>query len=873
MPAPTEPNANVSSSDARPVPDTHSETVVAPNATSSGATALFGAGAPRTPDALGPYRIVKELGRGGMGAVFAALDTRLDRQLALKVMLPEFAADASAKERFLREARAAAKISHDNVVTVYEADERDGVPYIAMQFLEGLPLDAYLKKKGTPTVQQVLRIGTEAAAGLAAAHKLGLVHRDIKPANLWLEAPNGRVKVLDFGLAKPVHAETEITQSGAIVGTPAYMSPEQARGEKVDHRTDLFSLGAVLYRLCAGKVPFGGATTMAVLMALGTEEPPPVREVNPDVPEALAALIHQLLSKKADARPQSAIEVAKRLQAIAEDLAVPRALPLDQSTSLPHVVQPQVAYAVMPVSVAPRSPFADLDAPDSNVKTEAVSDAPAADPAPTRAKRGSPWPLVGGALVLAALVVVGVVFALKNKGKDTAETKPDAPDGTVGKDKDKTPPVGPGKKDPPVADPDRKAAEYALSVGGAVWVNGNPTQLPNKELTKEQFTLTGVSFYTNDRVTDSGLTVFKDCKNLTYLELWGCAQVTNTGLAHFSQCFELQKLRLNGNNGKISDGVAAFKNCKKLTHLTIEQCQTTGEGFQNFKGCAALTELHINQTPITNEILAVFSNCKELTTLNLSLTEVEDTGLATFRNCKGLTSLNVVSTKVTPKGLADFHAAVPACKIVHDGGTIEPKVVADPDRAAVEWVFSCGGYVHLTGVKGFVTEPGTQPKTPFTVMGVYLEKKTITDAGLANLANLTDLSQINVNFTAMSDAGVAHFKGLKGLRHLAAVNTTVSDAGLEHLKDLKNLDFLDLGGTKVTDAGVPILKGYTKLRWLSLHDTQITAACLPHLKELKSLKELILTNTKLTAKELEALAQALTGCKIVHDGGTIEPKK
>src|SRR5262249_46369501 len=160
---------------------------------------------------------------------------------ALKVMLPRYATDPAARARFLREARAAARVKHDNVVTVYEADERDGVPYIAMEFLEGYPLDEYLRKKGCPPIPQALRIAAEAAAGLAAAQNLGLVPRDVKPANLWLEAPQGRVKVLDFGLARPVDAEAELTRAGAVVGSPAYMSPEQARGERVDHRTDLFS--------------------------------------------------------------------------------------------------------------------------------------------------------------------------------------------------------------------------------------------------------------------------------------------------------------------------------------------------------------------------------------------------------------------------------------------------------------------------------------------------------------------------------------------------------------------------------------------------------------------------------------------------------
>ena len=152
---------------------------------------------------LGKYRIQKELGRGGMGAVYLAFDERLRRPVALKVMLPKAAASDSARERFLREARAAAQIASDHVVSIYEAEEIDGVPYIALPFLQGSPLDEHLARHGAPSLRESVRIGRETALGLAAAHKLGLVHRDIKPSNLWLEAPDGRVKILDFGLAKP----------------------------------------------------------------------------------------------------------------------------------------------------------------------------------------------------------------------------------------------------------------------------------------------------------------------------------------------------------------------------------------------------------------------------------------------------------------------------------------------------------------------------------------------------------------------------------------------------------------------------------------------------------------------------------------------
>src|SRR5581483_2272354 len=236
---------------------------------------------------LAHYRVLQELGRGGMGCVLLAEDTKLQRKVALKVMLPQFAQDANAKERFLREARAAAKIKHDHVITIHQVDEANGVPFIALEFLEGVPLDKYLKEKGALPLALAVRIARETAEGLAAAHKQGLIHRDIKPGNVWLEAPKGRVKILDFGLARAEADDTHLTQSGAIVGTPAFMAPEQARGERVNGRCDLFSLGVVLYRMTTGKQPFAGPTAMAVLTAIAVDTPASARSVNEKIPESL----------------------------------------------------------------------------------------------------------------------------------------------------------------------------------------------------------------------------------------------------------------------------------------------------------------------------------------------------------------------------------------------------------------------------------------------------------------------------------------------------------------------------------------------------------------------------------------------------------
>ncbi len=189
---------------------------------------------------------------------------------------------------------------------------------MAMQVLVGEALDERLKREERLPLAEVLRIGRETAEGLAAAHEAGLIHRDIKPGNLWLESPRGRVKVLDFGLARAASDNTQLTQSGAIVGTPAYMAPEQARSDKVDGRCDLFSLGCILYRMCTGEAPFKGTDTISLLAAIALDVPKPPRQLNPDIPKPLADLILQLLAKKPQERPASARIVAERLDAIAQ---------------------------------------------------------------------------------------------------------------------------------------------------------------------------------------------------------------------------------------------------------------------------------------------------------------------------------------------------------------------------------------------------------------------------------------------------------------------------------------------------------------------------------------------------------------------------
>ena len=285
---------------------------------------------------LGAYRVLRVLGSGGMGVVFEAEDPKLQRRVALKVMRPAGAQQDVFRERFLREARAAARLEHDHVVPVYQVDEDRGVLFLAMPLLRGETLDDRLKREAKLPPAEVLRIGREIAEGLDAAHSHSLIHRDVKPSNVWLEAGRGRVKILDFGLARVEDdADNHLTREGLVMGTPAFMAPEQARGLPVDARCDLFSLGCVLYRLATGRNAFQGTNPFSLMLAVTTEEPPAPTALEASVPPALADLILQLLAKDPDRRPASAREVADRIAAVEEAGQATEAVPASGRVSQP----------------------------------------------------------------------------------------------------------------------------------------------------------------------------------------------------------------------------------------------------------------------------------------------------------------------------------------------------------------------------------------------------------------------------------------------------------------------------------------------------------------------------------------------------------
>ena len=271
---------------------------------------------------LAGFELQERIGRGGMGVVYRALDPSLGRQVAIKLLKPQLARDDVFAERFRREAQAMAGINHANVITVHAIAERAGIPFIVMEFVDGESLQNRLRQEGQLPLTDVIRIGAQIADGLEAAHSAGIIHRDIKPSNILLTGAADEVRITDFGLAQ-TDGSSRLTRTGLLLGTPRFMAPEQARGDPLDHRADLFSLGSVLYTMCVARSPFGGLTQGEIMRDVSRARVIPIEEVDPTLPAWLTSLVRKLHAPDPDDRFASAGEVAEILKNQLQQLGLP----------------------------------------------------------------------------------------------------------------------------------------------------------------------------------------------------------------------------------------------------------------------------------------------------------------------------------------------------------------------------------------------------------------------------------------------------------------------------------------------------------------------------------------------------------------------
>lgn len=291
-------------------------------------------------ETLGQYKILEKIGEGGMGIVYSAEDTKLERSVALKLLPADMASDPDRLARFEREARAIAALSHPNIVTVYSVEQADGVHLLTMELVDGEPLDQLIPPDGMP-IERVLDLSIPLADALAEAHERGIIHRDLKPANVMVDR-RGQPKVLDFGLAKTAAGSAPVvpggreatsirtepalhgdllTQPGTVMGTAPYMSPEQLAGNPVDHRTDIFALGVLLYEICTGRLPFSGENSAELVSSIMRDTPQPVSDLREGVPRHLGRIIGHCLEKSVADRFQSALDVGNELRSLRKEIA------------------------------------------------------------------------------------------------------------------------------------------------------------------------------------------------------------------------------------------------------------------------------------------------------------------------------------------------------------------------------------------------------------------------------------------------------------------------------------------------------------------------------------------------------------------------
>jgi len=578
---------------------------------------------------LGNYLILDKIGAGGMGQVFKAEHRRMHRIVAVKMLATAMMKKPEVVARFEREVTAAAKLNHPNIVTAFDADNVNGVPLLIMEYVEGTDLSKLVKKNGPLAVEHVLNYVLQAAQGLEAAHREGIVHRDIKPANLLLDK-EGTVKILDMGLARiggDAAGQAELTATGAVMGTVDYMAPEQALNTKTaDARADIYSLGCTLYYLLTGKATYGGDTLMAKLLAHREQPIPSIRNVRPEVPEPVEAVFSRLIAKRIEDRYQTMTEVIADLKSLTKG-HVP-----------PSNAQP------------PSDSFGDAGL------TNFLNDVALTEPKPgERQNQTSAGPafwkenkknlLIGGGVLAGLILLVGIVLSLRPKaGTPVVKVNEPRAERPVRKEPRKrkiarTDDEGPSTGSAILNNDfslsrERDAAKFVLSIGGEVVVNfdyGRRIKTVSA-LPQESFFVANIWLRENQRVTDQDLTRFKNCEGLWLLDLCG-TRLTDAGLAHIKEYGD-------------------------------------GQG---------LSEMYLGDTSITDAGLAHLADFTRVRQLWIFNTKVTDAGLNHLKRMKQMLRLVATGTRVTDAGVQQLAAALPQCKIEWDGGVIEPTRAADPE--------------------------------------------------------------------------------------------------------------------------------------------------------------------------------------------------
>lgn len=545
---------------------------------------------------LGDYEIVRTIGSGGMGVVLEGFDENLQRAVAIKVLARQIATSEKSRRRFTREARAVAAVKHANIVTIHAVDEQKDVPFIVMEYVRGNTLHERIVAAGQLDPIETLRISNQIAAGLAAAHEQGVIHRDIKPANIMLEGDLERVKITDFGLARAAVDNTELTSMGETVGTPAYMSPEQISGGDIDERTDLFSLGIVMYAMLSGRSPFQGGNTYEVIRRVCDVVPEPLHEIT-KCPRPLSDLVARLLEKAPKDRFESAQYVASTL---ASQLSTFNQASTEKMQRL-------------------------LDGAESN----------------SFRSRWSKWII---AAVFVAVISAGIGFAVYNNGNDVAENLNG--DSHVGQEKTAT--------DQPPTDPkvEEAAAKWVFDVGGLIKIRLDgelkDVEIP-KYLPDSDFWIEHIDLALCFGVDDESIKNLEGLVRLNHLQLNG-TDITNEGLKHLSRLVSLDYLGLKSTS-VTDDGLAHLASLPNLTRINLMDTQVTDHGFSHLQDVTTLTKLYLSDTNLGDDAIPYFEKFENLQVLEMAKTRLSDEGLRRLAARQTLEALYLSGTNITDDGV------------------------------------------------------------------------------------------------------------------------------------------------------------------------------------------------------------------------------
>jgi serine/threonine protein kinase/Leucine-rich repeat (LRR) protein len=796
---------------------------------------------------LGQFRVTELLGEGGMGFVFRAEDPKLRRVVALKVMRPEVAINPVSRKRFLREAQAAAGLTHDHILPIFLVDEANGVPFIAMPLLKGETVSQRLERIGAFTVEEAVRIGRETAEGLHAAHDFGLIHRDIKPANLWLESPRGRVKILDFGLARRVDNNDLLSASGAIIGSPAYMAPEQAAGKAIDARADLFSLGCVLFQMTTGRKAFDGSDVITILNALANYQPPLITAIKPGLPETLARIVEKLLQKNPNDRFRNAAQLGAALAQI--DL-----------TSIAVGVSTQTGPALS----GGAGVLSATDTENRELTRQGVHDRTALvdleSPKKSR-KRAIIVASVGFIVAISAYLIWNyshspVNHPIADSGKQPAELEEGKTNNSPTKHDPPTPKLElPAIPVPPDLDAwNRDVAETVCLARGSAWFPfpGAKDDVPAGDigsLPKPPFRIQlhridilpetdprviwpklhdlnqlASLFSLGSTVDDAMLLRLQRLPKLSQFDAMG-SRIKGHGLRVFKDFPQLTRI-LIGRSPFTDSSLGHLESVTQIQTLTLIDVAVRGDGLAHLRNHQKLTELSLMWTLVNDEGLSHLPTLPNLKKLDLTANEITDDGFLGLERFPSLTTIVVTDTRVTAEAIEKFRAQRPNLMVEK-----KPAEFQDPNMA--KWIIEGGGAVVLWGSDKIIKNVNDLPTQP----------AQIKEALLLNNYKLNDIDSVKT----------VYLRHAKRIVFGGTPNVTVKT--LEYLKALARLESLEFGLVEKPKDWLARLDEFPQLIELTLPPLEYTADDLRVLAQLPELQKLHLHNSRFGPGTIERLME------------------